>query len=150
MTSTPIRPHVLHPTRSSPSSAQGHERRTGAHVFAGKSALVAGAGRGIGRAIALGLAAEGANVALLARSEHELDEVADLVRDSGGVALVLPADMGDAGSIERASAATLSEFASVDILINNAAVVWPVASSTTIAIADWASTLAINVTGRCP
>jgi NAD(P)-dependent dehydrogenase (short-subunit alcohol dehydrogenase family) len=116
-------------------------------AFAGRSALVTGAGRGIGKAIALGLVAEGANVALLARSKVELDEVANLVRDRGGVALVIPADMGDADSVERAAELALSEFGTVDILVNNAGVVWPVASSTTIAIADWAATQAINVTG---
>lgn len=116
-------------------------------AFEGRSALVTGAGRGIGRAIALGLVAEGARVALLARSEVELDEVASVVRDRGGVALVLPADMGDSDSVDRAAKLAISEFGIVDILVNNAGVVWPVASSTTIAIADWAATLAINVTG---
>jgi NAD(P)-dependent dehydrogenase (short-subunit alcohol dehydrogenase family) len=116
-------------------------------AFAGRSAVVTGAGRGIGRAIALGLVAEGARVALLARSKVELDEVASLVRDQSGVALVLPADMADSDSVEQAAELALSEFGIVDVLVNNAGVVWPVASSTTIAIADWATTLAINVTG---
>jgi NAD(P)-dependent dehydrogenase (short-subunit alcohol dehydrogenase family) len=118
-----------------------------ASLFAGRSALVTGAGRGIGRAIALGLVAEGARVALLARSKVELDEVASVVRDRGGVAFVLPADMGDTDSVEQAAMLALSELGTVDILVNNAGVVWPIAPSTTIPIADWASTLAINVTG---
>jgi len=88
-------------------------------------ALVTGAGRGIGRAISLGLAATGASVALLARSQEELDEVAKNVHDLGGVALVLRADVGDPHQAERAATQTLAELGTVDILINNAAVVWP-------------------------
>jgi 3-oxoacyl-[acyl-carrier protein] reductase len=116
-------------------------------AFEGKSALVTGAGRGIGREIALGLAAEGARVALLARSKNELDEVASVIRDRGGVALVLPGDMGSADSVEQAAQRAISEFGTVDVLVNNAAVVWPIASSTKISLAEWAAALAINVTG---
>ena len=56
----------------------------------GRAALVTGAGRGIGRAIALALASEGVRVALLARSANELDEVAQTIRSLGGESLVLP------------------------------------------------------------
>jgi 3-oxoacyl-[acyl-carrier protein] reductase len=55
--------------------------------------------------------------------------------------------MGDADAVEQAAELARSEFGTVDILVNNAGVVWPIASSTTIAIADWAATLAINLTG---
>ena len=60
-------------------------------AFKGKRALVTGAGRGIGRAIAIGLAGEGASVVLLARSEHQLAEVAATIRASDGDAALVAA-----------------------------------------------------------
>jgi 3-oxoacyl-[acyl-carrier protein] reductase len=110
-------------------------------------ALVTGAGRGIGRAISLGLAATGASVALLARSQEELDEVAKNVHDLGGVALVLRADVGDPHQAERAATQTLAELGTVDILINNAAVVWPLGPTIAVDPADWAAAIGINVVG---
>ena len=65
------------------------------HGLAGSVAFVTGAGRGIGRAIALALASEGVDVAVLARSEAELADVAQTIRSLRGRALVLPADVGD-------------------------------------------------------
>ena len=61
----------------------------------GKAAVVTGAGRGIGRAIALAYAEQGADVVLTSRTEGELEEVAGLVRRSGGKAVVAPADVRD-------------------------------------------------------
>ena len=96
-----------------------------ADAFEGAHALVTGAGRGIGRATALALAQAGANVSLLARSLNELEETAELVRARGRVANVAPADLDDPDQLPQAIAAVLHELGGVDILINNAAVVWP-------------------------
>ena len=71
----------------------------------GKTALVTGAGRGIGRAIALGLARSGAQLALVARSRDELDQTAGQVQGLGGKALVIPADVGDPGQLTAAAVA---------------------------------------------
>ena len=94
-------------------------------AFEGAHALVTGAGRGIGRATAVALAQAGANVSLLARSQDELEETAELVRGRGRVANVARADLGDTDQVPQAIAAVLRELGDVDILINNAAVVWP-------------------------
>lgn len=86
----------------------------------GRTALVTGAGRGIGRAIALGLAAAGADVAVTARSANELEEVCDEVRTFGRRALALPADLADLDELAGIFGSVEAEFGKLDILFNNA------------------------------
>src|SRR5205823_4790432 len=88
--------------------------------IAGSVALVTGAGRGIGRAVALVLAEEGCDLALLARSESELGETAALCRDHNVRALVLPSDISDTAALERSVAACVAELGGLNILVNNA------------------------------
>ena len=114
-------------------------------ALAGRSALVTGAGRGIGRAVALGLAAEGARVALLSRTAHELSNVAAEVSDAGGTALTVSADVGDPTAVAEAAARVLEEFDEADILINNAAVVAPLGPTLEVDADLWAAALAVNV-----
>ncbi len=89
-------------------------------MLAGRAAIVTGAGRGLGKAIALALASQGVAVALLARTVTELDAVARQVRDSGGNAAVVPIDLEQPDAIVRAVDATLGAFDRLDIVINNA------------------------------
>src|SRR5258708_12108225 len=93
----------------------------------GKTALVTGAGRGIGRAIALGLAEAGARVVLLARSEGELDQVAGQVRVHGGRALVIPVDIGDPRQLAAAVKRTRAGVRDADLLANTPAALGPLA-----------------------
>jgi 3-oxoacyl-[acyl-carrier protein] reductase len=111
----------------------------------GKTALVTGAGRGIGRSVALQLAGAGVAVALVARSPDELDETAHRVRALGGTALVAPADLGKVDELQRAVRRTNDELGVVDILVNNAAVVWPLGASVTVEPDEWAAAIAINL-----
>jgi NAD(P)-dependent dehydrogenase (short-subunit alcohol dehydrogenase family) len=90
------------------------------HPLSRKVALVTGAGRGIGRAIALGLANSGAAVALVARTREEIERVAEEIRNAGGSALAVPADVSQQAQVEAAVRATGLEFGPVDILVNNA------------------------------
>src|SRR5260370_8299821 len=89
--------------------------------FAGKTALITGAGRGIGRAIALGLADAGARVVLLARTAGQLDETRALLRERGvpvGRISLVPADLADEEHRDRAAAAVLAPRRRA-ILVNN-------------------------------
>ena len=88
----------------------------------GKTALVTGAGTGLGRQFALTLAEAGARVALAARRREKLDETATLIRDSGGEAISLDLDVTDALSVTNCLRETESEFDVPDILVNNAGI----------------------------
>jgi len=85
-----------------------------------RTALVTGGGRGIGRAIALALAREGARVAVTARTTAELDEVVATARSQGGHAVALAADLSDRDTARRLVAKAAEALGSVEILVNNA------------------------------
>jgi len=91
----------------------------------GRTALVTGAGRGISRGIALGLAQSGARVGLLARTGHEIDDACAEIHDAGGTAVALAADVSDPEQTRIAVERLVDEFGHVELLVNNAAVVWP-------------------------
>jgi NAD(P)-dependent dehydrogenase (short-subunit alcohol dehydrogenase family) len=88
----------------------------------GRVALVTGASRGLGRAMAVALAEAGADLALLARSRGDLEETAASVRALGRSALVLPADVTRPAEVEGAVAATLGGLGRLDILVNNSGI----------------------------
>ncbi|MGQ0677906.1 MAG: 3-oxoacyl-ACP reductase FabG [Rhodospirillales bacterium] len=95
----------------------------GDRELAGKVAVVTGAGRNIGRAIALALAEGGAAVAVNARTNRtEAEAVAAEIAKTGGQALVCMADVTDVKAVERMAAAAAKKFGRIDILVNNAAV----------------------------
>ena len=110
----------------------------------GKTAIITGAGRGIGAATARVFAARGANVALLARSG---DEIAALAGEIGPQAVAIPCDVSRYWEVEQAVKAVADTFGSVDILVNNAGILKPV---TTLAEADpeaWMKVIDINIGG---
>ena len=94
-------------------------------ILEGQTAVVTGGGRGIGRAIALAFAREGATVSLASRSADEVERTAGEVRDRGGRALALPTDVTSRAAVYALVARTLEETGRIDVIVNNAGVfVW--------------------------
>jgi len=87
----------------------------------GKVAIVTGGGKGIGRAIALGLAKAGASVTVAARSQQEIEAVAEEISKMGGKALAVVTDLTVNEQLENLVQATMTAFGRIDILVNNAA-----------------------------
>lgn len=91
--------------------------------FEGKAAIVTGASRGIGREIALQLAKEGARVAVnYSGSKDKADEVVQLIKDIGGEAFAIQADVSNQESVKNLIDETIATFGSIDILVNNAGI----------------------------
>jgi 3-oxoacyl-[acyl-carrier protein] reductase len=88
--------------------------------LAGRTAIVTGAGRGIGRALALQFGRCGARVACCARRKHEIEETVRLIEAENGSGLAIPTDVTDRTQVQHMVTTVLSEFGSVDVLFNNA------------------------------
>ena len=112
-----------------------------------RSAIITGAGRGIGRAIALAYAKEGARLALAARTAAELDDVAQEARALGASALVFPTDVADQEQVDDMVAQVVDRYSSVDILVNNAGIGGPVGALQDNDPGYWADTLQVNLIG---
>ena len=111
----------------------------------GRTALVTGASRGIGRAVALGLAAAGADVALSARDEERLREVAGEVEGLGRKAVVLPADVTDAEACRRLADDAIGALDHLDVLVNNAGGSSYMGPFTELRFSGWEKVMRLNV-----
>ena len=112
----------------------------------GKSAVISGASHGLGRAIALKLAALGAHTALLARRPDPLNEVAQEIRAGGGKASTYACDISDSAQVRATAAGIQDKFGSVDILINNAGIPAPRSFEET-DVAAWDEVIGVNLSG---
>lgn len=113
-------------------------------MLTGRTAFVTGASQGIGRQIAVTLAAEGADVALAARSDgiYETDEMID-----SDATLPVETDVADEASVESSIEATVDEFGGLDIVVNNAGIAGPTAPIEEVTVEEWQRTLDVNLMG---
>ncbi len=113
----------------------------------GQVAIITGASRGIGRAAAERIALAGASVVLVARDAQQLEAVVDDLRSRGLDAIGVEADVADIEHVEAVIGATLEQFKRVDILVNNAAVVWPLEEIADVDPDEWAYGIQVNLIG---
>jgi NAD(P)-dependent dehydrogenase (short-subunit alcohol dehydrogenase family) len=113
----------------------------------GKSAIVTGASRGLGRAVARELAKEGARVMLMSRSQKELRKVAKEIEDDGGVSAFYTGDVSRQEDVLDMVGETKRLFSRIDVLVNNAAVIGPVKFLGDTDVQRWKMTLDTNLNG---
>ena len=112
-----------------------------------KVAIVTGGGVGIGKAISLAFASEGAAVVVAARTRSRLEAAADEIRSKGGRATAIPTDIADENQVRKMVAQTLNEYGQIDILVNNSAITGATANVVNIKLDDWNEELAVSLTG---
>ena len=111
-------------------------------------ALVTGASRGIGRAMALALARQGAHIVALARTQGALDELDDEIGAMGCGATLVPCDLADFDALDRLGAALFERFGRLDVLVGNAGILGPLTPLAHVDPKDWNKVIAINVTAN--
>ena len=116
--------------------------------LAGKIALITGASRGIGAAVAKRFAAEGAHVILVARTQAGLEEVDDEIRDAGGTATLFVADLTDYDKIDQMGAALFERFGRLDVLVGNAGILGDLSPIGHIDPQAWDQVMAVNTTAN--
>lgn len=116
--------------------------------LAGRIALITGASRGIGRAVALEFAREGAHVVLLARTQGALEEVDDEVRDAGGSATLLQLDLRNGDKLDALGPTLFQRWGKLDIVVGNAGILGPLSPLGHITADAWNDVIGINLTAN--
>jgi NAD(P)-dependent dehydrogenase (short-subunit alcohol dehydrogenase family) len=115
--------------------------------LAGETALVTGAGKGIGRALALALGGAGARVTLVSRTAADVEEAAGIIRESGGEALAVTGDVGNLQSVSQVLRSADAAFGPITILVNNAGVPGPYGPLDVTDPSEWWASLTVNLYG---
>ncbi|HEV3138497.1 MAG TPA: SDR family oxidoreductase, partial [Pirellulales bacterium] len=115
--------------------------------LAGKIAVVTGAGRGLGRSVAIALAERGAKLAIVSRNEDQLRDTARAIHAVGGIALALPADISRPEAVDDLHARVRAEMGTAQVLVNAAGVFGPIQLVHESDPRRWIDTLAINTIG---
>lgn len=115
--------------------------------FTGKTVLVTGAGSGLGRAIALAFATEGASVVAAGRTAASLDETVGLIEATGGTATAVTTDVTDSSRLQNLICESVTRFGGLDIAVNNAGILRGTGPVGEVSEEDWEAVLRTNVTG---
>jgi 3-oxoacyl-[acyl-carrier protein] reductase len=110
-------------------------------------AIVTGGSRGIGRAVSIALAREGAKVVVAGRTRATCDQVVDEIAAAGGAAIAVQADVSCESDVATMATATMERFGRIDILVNNAAVNMPYKTVADMSMDDWNRIVSVNLTG---
>ena len=116
--------------------------------LANRIALVTGASRGIGAAVARALAREGAHVVATARSADALRELEQQIRAAGGAATLVPLDLNDGAAITRLASLLRDRFGRLDVLVGNAGIIGPIGPLPQVEPAAWHEVMAVNLTAN--
>src|SRR5215204_3033722 len=119
----------------------------GRNMLEDKVTLITGASQGLGRALALAFAREGARVAINARSEGSIGPVAEEVEDTGAEVLALAADVSKGADVERMVSETVERFGGIDVLVNNAGLLGPRVRIELYPKDEWRKVIDANLTG---
>jgi NAD(P)-dependent dehydrogenase (short-subunit alcohol dehydrogenase family) len=111
-----------------------------------KVAIITGAGRGLGRSVALAFGRQGAKVVLAARSKEEIDQVAEQLRSLRKDAIAIPTDVTDEGQVNHLVKKTLEIYGTVDILVNNAGARGSIGPIHNTSLSDWEQAFKVNLT----
>lgn len=113
-----------------------------------KVAIITGAGKGIGRQIALSYAKEGARLVLSARTESDLEEVAEKAKAAGAPdTLIVPTDVSDEAQVNELVQKAVERFSRIDIMINNAGIIGPIGRVQETNVTEWIQTINVNLIG---
>lgn len=112
-----------------------------------KVAVISGGNSGIGRAISLTFAREGATVVMLARNEDTAGETLSMIESAGGKAIFLPCDVTQVEQCENAIQQTIAQFGKIDVLVNNAGIIYRYKNVIESSVEEWQKTFDVNVNG---
>lgn len=112
-----------------------------------KVAVVTGGGRGIGKAISLAFASEGATIVVAATTLSKLEETVKAIEETGGRAKAIQTDITDETQVERMVNETVQAYGQIDILVNNSGIGGPTVNVVDLKLEDWSKVLAIDLTG---
>lgn len=116
--------------------------------YSGRIALVTGASRGLGRAVAVALAREGAHVLLIGRTVGALEEVDDEVRAAGGAATIVTMDLRDGDKVDALGPSIFQRWDRLDVLVGNAGVLGPISPLNHVGAEAWTEVIETNLTAN--
>lgn len=133
-------------TQMDPAPDHGETSYKGSGKLAGKKAIITGGDSGIGRAVAIAYAREGADVLISYLDEHDdAEDTANFVKEAGQKVVLVPGDISDESHCEKIIKTAISEFGQIDILVNNAAFQMPRESLQDVSTEEWDRTFKTNI-----